>query len=130
MVGHHLEGVAAIEVVGVDDGKRLVDDLLGHQDRVVGTPGLLASFGHRKAFGQVVEFLVDVFHLYLAVPAFAIEDLAEILVEAVTYDKDDFAESSTDGVGDGVVEDGLTVRTDSVHLLKSTVAAAHAGSKN
>jgi len=57
VVGNHLESVPAIEIVGVDDGKRLMNHVLGHQDGVVCAPGLFASFGHREAFGQFVQLL-------------------------------------------------------------------------
>ena len=63
MAGHHFEGVAAVEVVGVDDGEGLVDGVFCHEDGVVGAPGFLPAFGDGEASGQLVEFLEDVFHL-------------------------------------------------------------------
>ena len=127
---HDLEGVAAVEVVGVDDGEGLMDGVLGHEDGVVGAPGLLASFGDGEAGRQLVEFLEDILHGDAVAVVVGIDVLLELLGEGAADDEDHFAEAGADGVVDAVVEDGLAVRAYAVHLLQSAVAAAHAGSQN
>ena len=130
MVGHHLEGVATVEVVGVDDGEGLVDHLLGHEDGVVGAPRLLAPRRHAEARRQLVELLVDVLHGDAATVALGVDVGTEGLVEGVTDDEDHLAEAGTDGVLHAVVEDGLAVRPYAVHLFQPTIAATHTGSQN
>ena len=48
---HHAECITVIEVVTVEHGKWLLDNLLAHQNSVVGAPGLGASLGNSKALG-------------------------------------------------------------------------------
>ena len=129
MVADHLEGVASVEVVGVDDGKRLVDGLLGHQDGVVGAPGFLAAFGHLEAFGQIVQLLEHILHLDAVAEMLGVDFRFELLLKAVADNKDHFAESGADGVVDRIVHDDFAVGAYAVHLFQSAVAAAHTGSQ-
>ena len=125
-LAHHLEGIASVEVVAVDNGKRFLDGLLAHQHGMVRTPRFRAALGTGKAFGQVVERLE---HQLAGDVAFVFGKnlLAEIFFKILADDEDKFAESGLDGVIDGVVHNSFTVGTQSVQLLQTTVTAAHTG---
>ena len=125
-LAHYLEGVATVEVVAVDDGKRFLDGILAHHDGVVCSPGFRTAFGAGEAFGQGVERLE---YKFAGDVSFILgEDfLAEVLFEVFADNEDEFAESGLDGVVDGVIHDGFTVGTQSVQLFQASVAAAHAG---
>ena len=130
VVGHDLEGVATVEVVGIDDGERLVDELLGHEDGVVGPPGLLATFGDGEAGGQAVELLIGVLHLDAVSVVLGIDARLELLLKGVADDEDHLAEAGADGVFNAVVEDDFPVGAEAVELLETAVAATHAGGKD
>ena len=127
-LSHHLEGVAVVEVIAIEHSKRLLDDILAHEDCVVRAPGLLAAFGNGEAFGQSVEALEAEFAgdvtLVLG------EDLcAELLFEVVADDPYYFAKAGLNSVVDAIVHDALTLRAECVELLEATVAASHTCSK-
>ena len=82
--------------------------------------------GLTRPFGQVVEFLENEIHGDAPAEAVGREDLAELLLEGVADDEDDLAETGTDGVVDRVIDDGLVVGTDAVHLFERPVAGTHA----
>ena len=54
LVGQGCEAMTAVEVIGIDHRKRLVDDLSGHHHSVVRSPRFLTAFGYGEAFGQLV----------------------------------------------------------------------------
>lgn len=121
----YAEAVAAVEVVGVDDGERFADDRLAHQHGVVRTPWLGASFGADEALGQVVDRLED--HLDGDVVFVFGEDLrAKIRFEILADDEDHLAEAAADGVEDRVIHDRLAVGAETVQLFETAVARAHA----
>ena len=121
-----LIGLGAVEIVGIDHGEGFVNRIGCHHHGVVRTPRLDTAFGNGKTFGQVVEFLEN--EIYGDAPAETVgrEDLAELLLEGVADDEDDLAETGADGVVDRIVDDGLVVGTDTVHLFERPVAGAHA----
>ena len=123
-------GVGTVEVVGIDHGKGLVDHRRSHHQRVVRTPRLLTSFGHLEALGQILQLLIYHLNLDAAAETLGIEHLGELLGERVAYDEYDLAETGADGVVDRIVDDGLVVGADSVHLLQRAVARTHAGSED
>ena len=121
--------MTAIEVVSVDHGERLIDYFLSHHYGVVRTPRLFSSFGDGEALGELVKILEDDFHGDLML---ILRDdlLTEFLLESTTDDEDDLAKSSTDGIVDRVVHDGFARGTDTIQLLKTAVATAHACGKD
>ena len=122
------EGIAAIEVIAVDDAERLFDDVLAHEYSMIGSPWLHASFRNAESLGQCIERLEAEFAGNLT---FILgEDLgAELLLEVLADNPDDAAKASLDGVVDAIVHDGFTIGAQPVKLFQTTVAAAHAGSK-
>jgi hypothetical protein len=129
MTGQRRVGIAAVEVVGVDDGERRRDDVLGAEDGVGRAPRLFAAGGHGEPRWELIQRLegeVD----RDAAGELGGDALAEILLEVRTDDEDDLAEACADGVEDGVVEDGLAGRTHRVNLLEAAVAATHAGGED
>ena len=127
--GELLEGVAAVEVVGVDGGEGLAHDVARGADRVRGAPGLRAPGGDRVGRGEVGDVLEGVFDGEEAGVLRA--DLrAEDLFDVRADDEDDLAEPGAVGVEDGVVENGLAGGTDGVDLLEPAVAGAHAGGED
>ena len=127
--GEFREGVAAVEVVGIDHGEGLVDRLLGGEHGVGGAPRFHAALGNVEAGGQVVERLEGVFDRDMFVEAAA--DLRlEFLLEVAADDEDDLAEAGALGVEHRVVEHRLAVRAHGIDLFESAVAAAHAGGED
>ncbi len=135
-VAEDAEGLLPVEVVTVDDGERLVDDVLGHQDRMGGAPGLHAFGVEGEAGGDLVQLLGDedefqglaVHGLHAGV--LGLDRLFHVGLKGLPDDIDDFAESGFHGIVDGIVDDGFTVGAEAVHLLESAIAAAHAGSQD
>ena len=121
-----LIGLGAVEIVGVDHGEGFVNRIGCHHHGVVRTPRLDTAFGNGKTFGQVVEFLENEIHGDAPAETVGREDLAELLLEGVADDEDDLAETGADGVVDRIVDDGLVIGTDTVHLFERPVAGAHA----
>ena len=121
-----LEGADAIVVIGVDDGKGGVDDLLGGQDGVTGAPGLDAALGDSVAGGQVLHLLEGVAHLHVVRHPLAYR-LPEGGFDLVLDDKDHRLKARPTGVVEGVVDDKFSVGTHRVHLFQATVTAAHTG---
>jgi hypothetical protein len=74
--------------------------------------------------------LVYILDLNAVAEMLGIDFLLEGLGKVVPDDKDHFAETGADGVVDRIIHDDFAVRAYAVHLFESTVAAAHAGSKN
>ena len=120
----------AIEVIGIDHGKRLMDHVFGHHHGMVRPPGFFAALRHGIAFRQAIQFLIDKFHVDFTAKAFLRINLLESLGKRVTDDKDHLAETGLDGIVDRVVDDGLAARAETVHLLEGAVAGTHPGSQN
>ena len=95
---------------------------------MVRTPRLRAALGAGEAFGQVVEGLEYQFAGDVTL-VFRDDFIAEILFEVLADDEYQFTESSMNGIIDGVVHDGFTMRTQTVELFQTSVAAAHSGSE-
>ena len=95
---------------------------------MVRTPRFLAAFGADKAFGQFVNRLEDQFARDVTL-IFRDNLLTEILFKILADYEDQFAESGLDGIVDGVVHDGFTMRSQTVKLFQTSVTAAHTGSK-
>jgi hypothetical protein len=95
---------------------------------VVGAPRLLTALRYTESLWQSVECLETELTLYLTLVLR--EDLrAELLLEILTDNPYDLAESSLDGIVNTVVHDGLAVRTQTVELLQATVTATHTSCK-
>ena len=95
-------------------------------------PGLLALRIEREAGRDLVEFLRHEDELErgtvgaLDVAVFLCHGFLELLEEVLADDIDDPAETGLYGVVDGIVDDGLAIGAQSVHLLEAAIAAAHA----
>ena len=103
--------------------------ILGHEDGVVGAPGLFAAFGHMEAFRQIIELLEDILHSNAVAEVLGIDFGFEFLFKAVADDEDHFAETGADGVVDRIVHDDFAVGAYAVHLLQAAVTAAHTSGK-
>ena len=97
-----------------------------HHHGVVRTPRLDTAFGNGKTFGQVVEFLENEIHGDAPAETVGREDLAELLLEGVANDEYDLAETGADRVVNRIIDNGLVIGADPVHLLERAVARTHA----
>ena len=123
-----LEALTTIEVVRIDHRKGLVDHLLTHHHGMVGTPGLSPLLGDLVGVGDLVHALED--QLYRDQPVVLGDDLLpKRLLEVPADDEDHLAKSCLDGVIDRVVHNGLPVGAETVDLLQTSIAGAHAGSE-
>ena len=113
---HSLEAVLAVEIVGVDDGKRLMDSVFGYQDGMGGAVRFHTLRVDREAFGNGVQLLKYIAGVNLF-GIFAEDEFLEILFHASADDKHHAAIAGIDGILNRVVHDGFTVGTEVVQLL-------------
>ena len=98
-------------------------------------PWLLPFRIHCETLRNLVELLgyelklerLSVNALHIAV--FLADRLLELLPEILPDDVYDLAEACLHSIVNGIVNDCFTIRTETVHLFQSAVAAAHSGSK-
>ena len=126
-LGHRAETLSAVKVVAVDDGKRLVDDISGHHYGVIGTPGLLAAFGHHISGREIFELLEYILHGHAAAETLGIVYLLEVLFERMTDDENDLAESGADSIINRIIDNRLAAGAETVHLFERAVSGAHSG---
>lgn len=124
--GEFGEGIATVEVVGIDHGEGAIDVGFGGEDGLGGAPGFDAAFWDGEAVGEVVEALEGVVDGDFLVE-FAADFGFEFVFKIAADDEDDFVEAGAEGVEDGVVEDGFAMWTHGVELFEAAVTAAHAG---
>ena len=109
----------AVVVIGIDDGKGTVDQLLGGQHRLTGTPGLGAAL--RQLPGNVRQGLEAVAHLHALLGAdrfnAVADDLPEVLFNVPADDKHDFIEARGDGIMNGIVHDDVSGAVNTGQLL-------------
>ena len=98
-LGHHLEGIAIVEVVAVEHSEGFLDDILTHEHSVVGAPGLLTAFGHSETGGKCVERLETEFAGNVTL-ILGENLLAEEFLEVATDHPYYFAEACLDGIVD------------------------------
>ncbi len=124
-VGDALEGVGAVEVVGIDGAEWAFDEVARGADGVGGAEGFGAVGGADvggREVGAVLECELDVRPALV----FAGDVVAEDLFEVFADDEDDVGEAGLEGVVDGVVHEGFAVGADGFDLFESAEAAAHA----
>ena len=112
------EGVASVEVVGVDGGERFMDFVFGAPYGVCGAPGLFPFDGGHAA-GEAVHALVAVFRFHQSFGVFA-DEVLELFGEAFPDDEYDFVESRL------VVQDGFAAGSQRGDLFEASEAGAHA----
>ena len=79
-----------------------------------------------EAFWQLVQLLEYQLHRYLLL-VFLHDLLPEIFLERLPDHEDQLAEAGIHRVIDGIVHDGFAIGPYPVELLKSSIAASHAG---
>lgn len=123
------EGVAAVEVIGVDGAEGAGDGVASAPDGMGGAPGFGAVVGRAVGRGKVVEGLESVGDVDFSVEALA-DTLFEFWFEVFADEEDDAVKSGADGIEDGVIEEGFAGGADGFHLFEATESAAHAGGHN
>ena len=119
------ERVAPVEVVRIDDGERLLDDVARRADRMRRTPRLRAPLREGVRRRQVVEILVAVVDGNKSLVLLA-DFLLELRLEVLADDEDNLPEPAADRVEHRVVENRLAGRPHRIDLLQPTVTRAHA----
>ena len=122
---HHPEGLRAVIIIGIDDCKRAVDEVLCRQNGVAGAPGLDTALRHGKACGQLIQLLEGVFHVHGLGYTLA-DGCLESILDLMLDNKDHRLKACAAGIVKGIIHDHLTVRPHRVDLLHAAVAAAHA----
>ena len=135
-VGQNLERFLAIEIVPVDDGERLPDDIGGHEHGVGGAPGFYTLGIQGETGGNLGEFLGDEnelqrcpvhgFHAFV----FLLHVGFHLVLERLADNIDHLAETGGYGVVDGIINNGLSVGAQAIHLFQATITAAHTGSQD
>ena len=124
-----VERIGTVKIVGVDNGEVLFDRVARTPHGVAGTPRFFAAGGRRQARRQGVERLEHIVDRDLARVARA-NLRAKQFLEIAPDHKHDATEAGPQRIEHGVVEHGLTRRTDRVDLFQPAVAGAHAGGQN
>ena len=129
IIGNHGKTVAAIKVIGIDYGKGFLYHILAHEHGVVGSPRFYTAFGNGKTLGKVIEFLEDQLHGN-DMGIFFENLFPEIFLEQVAYDKNDFSKSPSNGIVNGIIHDGFSIRTETVELFEASITATHSGGQD
>ena len=115
------KSLLAVIVIGVDDGKRLLQNALAGQNRLPGAPGLGAALRQADALRQRVQRLIGVGDLHTQLGAGLFDAVADGLTERVldvlADDEHDLVEPGLDGIMDGKIHDDLAVGADSGQLF-------------
>ena len=122
---HHPEGLRAVIIIGIDDRKGAVDEVLCSQNGVAGAPWLDTALRHGKACGQFVQLLEGVFHLHCLGHPLA-DGCFKGVLDLMLDDKDHRLKACAAGIVKGIVHDDLTIGAHRVDLLHAAVTAAHA----
>ncbi|KAF5032555.1 hypothetical protein DSECCO2_616070 [anaerobic digester metagenome] len=128
MLGKDEEGFPSIVVICIDDGKRLLDCILGTEDSMNGTPRLLAVA--RKLLllfskqGILVLKKIGSIHI-LCNPVE--QTLAEILFDVLANHENHFLKTAFLCVVYPEIEKGFPMSTHAVYLFDPAVAATHTG---
>ena len=124
-IGQRGVGAAAVIVVGVDDGERAVQLVLGAEHGVTRAPRLHASLRGGEALRQDVVLLIDIGGFNMTFHAAG--QLPEFRVDGVLDDENDLAEAGRHCVIDGIMQKTVAVAVNGGDLLQSAEAAAHSG---
>ena len=93
---------------------------------MAGAPGLDPTLGDGVTGREVLHLLEGVAHLHVVRHPLAYR-LSEGGFDLVLDDKDHRLKARSAGIVKGVVDDKFSIGAHRVHLLQSTVAAAHTG---
>ena len=113
IVCEHLEGLFSVEIIGIDDCKRLFDQILTHEHCVVRTPWFSAFGVVSATFRHFVNRLKAHFTGHL-VSILGQYFLTKISLEILTDHEHDFTKPCTQCVKHTVVHDGLTIGSQTI----------------
>ena len=123
--GQLLKALLAVEVVSIDNAKRLIYHLLAHHQSVVGAPGFGAVLVHLYALGYLVDCLEHHIHVNM-VAVFGQNLLAEIILKVVADYENNLSKACTHSVKHAVIHYCLPVRAETIELFQTAVTASHA----
>src|SRR5260370_11976677 len=129
MLRQYAIALRSVKIVGVDDRKGLANRVGGHQNCVQRAPWLGAAGRDGKSRRKFVEFLKDVFDRDMSFKP-CTDGLLELLLNLLTDNEHDLAESGPEGVVDRIVDDSFPARADWINLLEAAIAVAHTGGQN
>ena len=124
-----LVGALTVEIIGVNDGKGLVDNVTSHEYGMACSPGLGAFGRNAESVRDVVQLLEHVVDVGPVLELLS-DRGAEGLLDVAANDKNDLAEANPQGVIDRVVDNNLAPRTHGVDLLEAAITAANTGGKD
>ena len=128
LLGHDAEGLGAVVIVGVHDGKGRFYAVCRADNCVNRAEGLGARLELRAAFGEAVERLEGVVYLNAGALLNAVsEHFADIVVYLVLDYEHDPVEAGADRVVYGVFHKDLAVGAEALYLLNAAVARAEPG---
>lgn len=128
LLGHDAEGLGAVVIVGVHDGKGRFYAVCRAYDGVDRAEGLGARFELGSAFGEAVEGLEGVVNLDTGALLDAVsEHFADIVVYLGLDYEHDPVEAGAYRVVYGVFHKDLAVGAEALYLLNAAVARAKPG---
>ena len=124
-----LKGMGSVIIIRIDHRERRVDQLPAAQDGMARAEGFHPSLRNAEPFRQVSQLLKRVGNLHM--PGDPVPDQAsEVLLDLMFNQEDHPLKPGSPGIKNAVIQDGLPVRPDRIHLLQPAVAAPHSRRHN
>ena len=124
IVIHYLKSLHPIVIVGIDDSKRSINQILCGKDCMAGSPRFFAVFRNFKSCRQDVQLLKRIFYFHDFGNAIA-NCSTECFLDFMLDDKNDSPKSGAICVVKRIINNDFPIRTNRVNLLHSSISAAH-----
>ena len=113
----------SVIIVGIDDGKGLMDHIFGGDNRLTGAPGFYAVRRSGEILRKIVQLLERVGHLNLLFHAIS-DDVSEILLQILPNNEHDAVKARLDGIVNRVIHDDLPAGSHRLQLFDSLAESA------
>ena len=113
----------AVIIIGIDNRKGLMDNVLTCQNRLAGSPGLRPVCGLCKAARKIIQLLISICHISNLLDPIT-DDFLEILLKILADDENDPVKTSLQCVLDGVIHDDLSIGSHRLQLLDAAAKTA------
>jgi hypothetical protein len=123
------EGIASIEIVGINGGEWFGDGITGTPDCVAGSPRLFSPFGEGISVRKILKGLKNVIHRN-AITVFSPDLSFEGVFKIMPDNEDDTTETGPNRIENGIIEHGFPGWSNRIDLFKTAVSGSHTGSEN
>ena len=113
----------SVIIIGIDDGKGLMDHIFGGDNRLTGAPGFYAVRRSGEILRKIIQLLERVGHLNLLFHAIS-DDVSEILLQILPDNEHDAVKARLDGIVNRVIHDDLPAGSHRLQLFDSLAESA------